>query len=154
MQTKYNPKSVEDQGPLDRPMTFTNFPNQWAFEKKEVRGSLRKLAAQIEAKTAKSKDKLPWIKAATFGSAKSAKGCYRTNDNVEDVNGAEGDHDAGTMQPEEARDLLEAARLAALIYTTPSHTPQKPRWRVICPFSKSICRPKTAIAFWRASTAS
>jgi len=138
MPNDYSAKATKDQGPLDRPITFTNFPNQWAFEKKEVRGSLRKLAAQIEAKTAKSKDKLPWIKAATFGDAKSAKGCYRTNDNVKDVNGGEGDHDAGTMQPEEARDLLEAARLAALIYTTPSHTPQKPRWRVICPFSKAM----------------
>jgi len=119
-------------------MTFTNFPNQWAFEKKEVHGSLRKLATQIAAKTAKSKDKLPWIKAATFGAIKSERGCYRTNDNVENVTGAEGDHDAGTMQPEEARDLLEAACIAALIYTTPSHTPQKPRWRVICPFSNAI----------------
>ena len=50
MPQKYRPKPVEDQGPLDRPITFTSFPNQWAFEKKEVRGSLRKLAADIEAK--------------------------------------------------------------------------------------------------------
>lgn len=134
----YSAKATKDQGPLDRPMILTSFPNQWAFEKKEVRGSLRKLAANIEAKTAKSKDKLPWIKAAAFGDTKSEKGCYRTNHNVKRVTGVEGDHDAGTMQPEEARDLLEAARLAALIYTTPSHTPQKPRWRVICPFSKPM----------------
>ncbi|GGE18695.1 hypothetical protein GCM10011360_04310 [Primorskyibacter flagellatus] len=138
MHANYSPKATKDQGPLDRPMVFTRFPNQWAFEKKEVRGSLRKLADDIQAKTAKSKDKLPWIKAATFGEAKSEKGCYRTNDNVEEVHGVEGDHDAGTMQPEEARDLLEAARLAAMIYTTPSHTRQKPRWRVICPFSKAM----------------
>ncbi|WPY95262.1 phage/plasmid primase, P4 family [Limimaricola variabilis] len=122
-------------------MTFTRFPNRTGYEKRKVRVSLRKLAAQIGAKTAKSKEELPWIKAATFGddtSLSPSGKSYRTNANVEAVNGVEGDHDTGAMQPEEARALLQAARLAALIYTTASHTPQKPRWRVICPFSKPM----------------
>ena len=50
----------------------------------------------------------------------------------------EGDHDAGTLSVADASAKLEAAGLAALIYTTPSHRPDKPRWRVLCPFSRVL----------------
>jgi hypothetical protein len=34
--------------------------------------------------------------------------------------------------------MLRGADLAALIYETPSHSPGKPRWRVVCPTSGDL----------------
>jgi Protein of unknown function (DUF3631) len=34
--------------------------------------------------------------------------------------------------------LIEKAGITALIYTSPSYTPEKPRWRVVCPFSQEL----------------
>ncbi len=126
------------QEPLDRLLTLTRFPDQWAKSKKEVRCSLRSLANQIREKKAASKGELPFLKMATFGDTKTAKGCLRHDANVLKVLGIEGDHDTGQMTPEEARDRLTKAGIVALIYTTPSHTSAKPRWRVMCPFSAPL----------------
>ena len=120
---------------LDHPVTITRFPSQRALAKKELDLSVRKLAGWIEGQKAASKDKLPWLKLATFGDAKSAKGCLRTNANVATITGLEADYDAGRIKPEAARARLAKAGVAALIYTTPNHTPDAPRWRVLCPFS-------------------
>jgi hypothetical protein len=38
----------------------------------------------------------------------------------------------------EAEARLETAGIAFILYTTASHTGAHPRWRVLCPFSKSI----------------
>ena len=51
------------------------------------------------------------------------------------VPGLEGVYDGERMTPETARAKLKKAGVAALIYTTGRHTPEKPRWRVLCPFS-------------------
>lgn len=95
MQTKYNPKTVEDQGPLDRPMTFTRFPDMWGYEKSEIVASLSEMAETIRDTKAESKAELPWFKLATFGDQKSEKGCYRTNANTLGVDGVEADYDNG-----------------------------------------------------------
>ena len=50
----------------------------------------------------------------------------------------EGDHDRGTLKPDEAADRLQQAGIAALIHTSPSHTPERPRWRVLAPLSRSM----------------
>jgi Primase C terminal 2 (PriCT-2) len=42
------------------------------------------------------------------------------------------------MPFEEATKIVEAARLSALLYTSPSHTEEKPRWRVLCPTSRDL----------------
>jgi archaellum biogenesis ATPase FlaH len=134
MQSSDTKKTIPGQA-LDHPVKITSFPSQRALAKKELNLSLRTLATQIEQRMAASKDKLPWLKLATFGDTKSEKGCLRTNANVATITGLEADYDAGKMTPEEARDRLVKAGLAALIYTTPSHMPEAPRWRVLCPFS-------------------
>lgn len=120
---------------LDRPVKLTRFPSQRALAKKELNLSLRELAGRIERQTAASKDKLPWLKMATFGNAKSTKGCLRTNANVKTITGLEGDYDGERITPEEARAKLKKARIGGAIYTTTSHTTKAPRWRVLCPFS-------------------
>ncbi len=130
--------STGQEGTLDRQIAITRFSNQRALKKFEFFLSLHELASRIEHWTAASKFELPWIKLATFGATKSSKGCYRTNANVVTITGVEADYDAGKMTPEEARDRLGKTGGAALIYTTPSHTAQKPRWRVLCPTSSAL----------------
>jgi hypothetical protein len=43
------------------------------------------------------------------------------------------DYDGEEMSVEDARDLLVRAGITAILYTSPSHTVAKPRWRVLCP---------------------
>lgn len=99
--------------------------------------SLAEIADAIPRRVASRKDALPLIKLGAFGDVLSAKGSLRHNANVLAIDGVEGDHDAGTFTVDDAGALLEAAGLAGLIYTTPSHRPDKPRWRVLCPLSRS-----------------
>ncbi|KFE34903.1 hypothetical protein DW2_10069 [Thioclava atlantica] len=126
-----NTKSADARQPL----TLTRFPTRGAFQKKELTFSLADLARWIADQRAESKDGLPWIKLATFGPDKTPKKSLRHNANVRTVTGLEADYDAGNMTPDAARDALEKAGVAGLVYTTPSHSPDAPRWRVLAPFS-------------------
>ncbi len=83
-----------------------------------------------------SKHQCPLLKLSTFGDQRTEKGSLRHDANVTSVYGAEGDHDAGTMTPEDAIQRLSAAGIRALVYTSPSHTAASPRWRVIVPASQ------------------
>lgn len=78
----------------------------------------------------------PLLKLAAFGDARTVKGSLRHDANVTAIYGVEGDHDASTISPEEAVLLLQQAGIEALIYTSPSHTPAAPRWRVLAPTSQ------------------
>lgn len=49
-----------------------------------------------------------------------------------------GDYDAGTVSIDEAEARIRAAGVMACLYTTASHTLQRPRWRVVAPFSAAI----------------
>lgn len=123
---------------LDRKLTVTRFNDPKARTKSEPRVSLRTLAAKMPARIAASKAELPLLKLATFGGAKTAKGSLRNNANVLAIEGVEGDYDGERMTVEEACAKLRKAGLSALIYTSPSHRPGKPRWRVLCPTSRPL----------------
>lgn len=85
-----------------------------------------------------SKASCPLLKLATFGDAPSPRsGILRHDANVTSVWGVEGDHDDGTVTPLQAAEMLRAAGVRALVYTSPSHTPDKPRWRVLAPTSQA-----------------
>lgn len=120
---------------LGVPLKLTRFPSRGAYQKKELTLSLADLARWIKDQRAASKDALPWLKLATFGPDLSRNNSLRHNANVRSVTGLEADYDGGTVTPEAARDALKAAGVAALIYTTPRHSPNAPRWRVLAPFS-------------------
>jgi hypothetical protein len=87
-----------------------------------------------------SKSTCPWVKLARFGDKRSSGNSLRHDENVLEIYGVEGDYDGEAMQPEEAIDKLEAAHIKAVVYTSPSHTPEKPRWRVLSPLS-APCNP-------------
>jgi hypothetical protein len=82
-----------------------------------------------------SKHVMPLIKLAAFGSARSHRGFLRNEDNMLALSGVEGDYDAEQVPPEDAIAALGMAGVAALVYTTPSHVPERPRWRVLAPLA-------------------
>lgn len=84
-----------------------------------------------------SKHACPLLKLATFGDVPSPKGILRHDANVTSVWGVEGDHDDETVTPLQAAQMLQRAGVQAIIYTSPSHTPGKPRWRVLAPTSQA-----------------
>lgn len=133
---------VTDESPtesgLDRTLKITKFPNPQARRKSDLRVSLRDLAEKLPGRVAASKADLPLLKLASFGDAKTAKGSLRNNANVLTIDGVEGDYDDERMSVADAAKRLRKAGLAAVIYTSPSHRPGKPRWRVLCPTSRPL----------------
>jgi hypothetical protein len=78
----------------------------------------------------------PLIKLATFGEARSDKGSLRHDANVIEITGIEADYDGEKVTLAEAQMLLYEQGIAAILYTSPSHTEERPRWRVLAPLSK------------------
>lgn len=100
--------------------------------------SLRQLQDRLNSTTARDKAALPLVKLATFGDARTDKGSLRHDANLLRVAGVEGDYDAGAVSPQDAAERLRQAGIAALIYTTPSHTAEAPRWRVLAPLARPV----------------
>jgi hypothetical protein len=94
---------------------------------------------------AATKSGLPLIIGATFGTRRSGGGSYRTQANVKHVTAAIGDMDSGGMTLADARQRCEDRGIAAYFYTTPSHTPDKPRWRVVAFLSRPHAPGATAL---------
>lgn len=122
--------------PLDEKLSVTFFRDAFAQTATEESLSLRDLAARIPLTAAPVKAALPWLKLATFGEHRTAKGSLRNNVNLLFISGIEVDYDLGIVSPIAARDMLESAGIAGLVYTSPSHLPGKPRWRILCPVSE------------------
>lgn len=89
-----------------------------------------------QPETHRAKDTCPLIKLAKFGTAQSKEGSLRHNANVLSISGIEADYDGEVMPVETAAFLLDVAGIRAAIYTSPSHTPERPRWRVLAPLSR------------------
>lgn len=124
---------------LDRLITVTRFPTMGAKVKYEMETSLRDFAQYLPTIWAVSKERLPWFKLASFGDKRKAgSNCLRSNENMLLIDGVEVDYDAGETMPDEAARLLREAGICGLIYTTPSHTIETPKWRAFCPFSNSL----------------
>ena len=136
--------SVTDPGFLF-PVTF--FSGFAATSKSEGKWSLAGLAQHIAAKTGPEKKKLPWLKLATFGckktplvpttdgSGRMTGGSLRHDENVLTITGIEADYDAEQVSFDEAVNRLTSAGVLGIVYTSPSHTEDNQRWRVLCPLS-------------------
>ena len=111
---------------------FKNFAAA-TLDTKEL--SLPDLAALIQNTTTSAKDKLPWLKLAKFGDNRSDKNSLRHDANVLAITGIETDYDGELISFETALEIIKAAKLQALLYTSPSHNEAKPRWRVLLPTS-------------------
>jgi hypothetical protein len=121
-------------------MTFwvTFFDDIYA---KTLRGedmTLKELAELVSGTTAPTKAQLPLLKLARFGFTRSAAGSLRHDGNVIASSGCELDYDRGEMPLAEATARLKTVGVAFVAYTTSSHTPTAPRWRVLLPFSREL----------------
>jgi ABC-type uncharacterized transport system substrate-binding protein len=116
----------------------TFFPDQKA--KKQCRRSmtLPELRDLIQNTTKPAKDKLPWLKLATFGDKRSDKNCFRHNANVLSITGVELDYDDEWMTLDAAVEIAERARLQALFYTSARYSDATPRWRMLLPTSEPL----------------
>jgi hypothetical protein len=121
--------------------SVTIFPDRAARTKTEGAVTLDVLLEHARATKAATKDRLPLIKLARFGNKKSKGGCLRHDANVTTITGVEIDYDDGQVGFDAAVELAEKAGLQALIYTSPSHTPDRPRWRLLCPTSCELPPP-------------
>lgn len=121
---------------LDLPLDVTLFRDFSAATAERKRLTLNELAEMAQTRLGAAKHNLPLVKLATFGELRSPKQSLRHRANMVEISGIEADYDAGLMPIEAAADRLRAAGVAALLYTSPSHMPGAPRWRVLCPLSR------------------
>jgi hypothetical protein len=119
-------------------MNVTFFADHGASTLSTADMTLQELRALILKTTVRTKDKLPWLKLATFGDKRTKENSLRHNANVEAITGIELDYDAEKMSFDEAVAIVQQARLTALVYTSPSHTSAKPRWRIVLPTSRDL----------------
>jgi hypothetical protein len=115
--------------------TVTYFADEFAKSLRTQQVTLPELRGLILRTTAHKKIFLPWLKCATFGTKRTKLGSLRHNDNVTAISGLELDYDDEEVSIELGATLLRRARLKSLLYTSPSHTDAKPRWRVLLPTS-------------------
>ncbi len=123
---------------LDRPLPVTFFAGFAARSKHATQISMRALCERLATTRAPSKAALPWLKLATFGDARTEQGSLRHDANVTSIDGIEADYDGEAITIARARQVIGGANLAAIIYTSPSHAPDKPRWRILCPTSHAM----------------
>jgi hypothetical protein len=81
-----------------------------------------------------AKNRMLLVKAATFPNDSRAK----NEPPPTKATALFGDYDRGEMKMQEAAERLETFGLAAVLYTTPRHTPEAPRWRIVVPLATEI----------------
>ena len=117
---------------------FSLFPDRFGFTVYLQEANAEELAEHIRGAVRATKDALPLVKFATFGDARTKEKCLRHDANVQTITGVEADYDGGEISFERAVEIAEKARLKAIVYTSPSYTTEKPRWRVLCPLSAEM----------------
>ena len=125
-------------------ITITLFYSFAATSKAERHYTWEGLRDEILGTSGPRKDALPWLKLATFGNQRSDRGSLRHDANVLTITGIEGDYDGEILPPAAAIEILEKAGVKALVYTSPSHTEDAPRWRVLCPTSAPLAPSRRA----------
>jgi hypothetical protein len=127
---------------INATLRVTQFTDKYAYTKTELVASPCGLSRAIREAVAPTKAKLPWIKLATFGDKRSPTGSdgrggnsLRWDDNVLEIVGIEADYDGGQVALETVRQLLNRYRIRAILYTSPSYTPDAPRWRILAFFA-------------------
>jgi hypothetical protein len=120
-------------------ITYTLFPNVWPKTKTErIDTPWEVLVQNIQnAPTYIDKAHCPLISIGEYGDLLSngEHPILRHAANIKRIFGIEIDYDGEQMPIEEAAALLQGANVCSVLYTSPSHTSQRPRWRVLMPLS-------------------
>lgn len=120
-----------------RAIRYTIFPNTSASRKLECAERWSELVARIKSpKEAPEKSALPLISMGRYGDKRTDRNALRHRDNLQSISGLEGDYDGETVPMEDAAERIGLAGIRAVLYTSPSHTPEKPRWRILAPLSR------------------
>lgn len=118
---------------LDKALALTLFRSLTKTVGRVIVKTLRQLAATLgDGPECRDKSDQPLFSGARFD------GDHRSTETVRSVSAIVGDHDAGTLTPSEAADMLVRCGVAGIIVTTFQHMPDKPRWRVVVPLSKPV----------------
>lgn len=127
-------------------ISYTLFPDVHPKRKQErIDVPWQELVDKVrDAPTYLNKAACPLISIADYGDQKSENGCLRHAANVQRIYGVEIDYDGELLGIEEAAVILGQARIFSLLYTSPSHTPAKPRWRALLPLSEPAIPEKRA----------
>jgi hypothetical protein len=123
---------------IDDPIVVTFFENFAAMTNRKAALTLAQLAGRIAITSASTKDRLPWLKLATFGDVRSEKGSLRHDANLISISGVEVDYDGEKITFDDAVERVEKEGLEALVYTSPSHRRDGhgERWRIVCALAK------------------
>ncbi|MGH9485286.1 MAG: hypothetical protein ACRD1F_09545, partial [Terriglobales bacterium] len=134
-------------------ITYTIFEDIHAFKKTERADvAWSELVERIRAAPIYiSKSSCPLISMAEYGEQPSEIGCLRYAGNVGRVFGCEFDYDGEQIAPSVAAEILQAENIVCVIYTSPSHKPNAPRWRILFPFSEPYIPEKRAEYLARAN---
>jgi len=126
------------QAPSPRKHHISVFRDVRARSIQRVEQTWPQIVKQLSSETRrrKSKSDLPLFSMARFGDQRTAAGCYRYDANLISISGLLGDHDAGTVSPLQAAEMLNRANMLGIVYTTPSHSNARPRWRAALPLAE------------------
>jgi predicted P-loop ATPase len=125
-----------------RKFSITFFQNEYASSLRAEAVTLPALRDLILFTKGATKGSLPWLKGARFGDKREKKAdgsigtCLRWDGNVLGFELIELDYDKEEVSFDEAIATIKAMNVRALIYTTPTHTPPAPRWRILLPISR------------------
>lgn len=119
----------------------TYFPDLTGKQRREISMPWPKWIERLRnPKMYPTKEEMPLIKLARFGDARSDKGSFRHDANMGVVDGIEGDYDAGEITLADAATMLAGSDVRSVLYSSPSSTPERPRWRVLAPLLQA-CEP-------------
>ncbi len=124
-----------ESAPNELLVTYTIFDSVYPVDKTERADVAWSdfVARVVGAPTYIDKKACPLISMAEYGDTVSDKGSIRHAANVKRIYGVEVDYDGEQMPLALAAAKLRAANVRAVLYTSPSHKPEAPRWRVLLP---------------------
>lgn len=133
-------------------ISLTFWQDVYGHNKKDIRLSWPDFITHLKNVKPKAiKSDAPLIKFAVFGDertpayynadGKKTGDSLRQDKNVLEVTGIEGDADNGALSVDQAIEKLEHHNIKAVVCTTYSHAPKKPRLRVFAPLS-APCKPE------------
>ncbi len=132
------PDAIEPGAEAVRRLAVSLFADTSAQSVKTREFAWNQLVERIRSpKLHERKTNMPLVKLARFGGARTDRGSLRHDANVRMIDGIEGDYDAGELSIADAATMLADAGIVAVLYSSPNHDPERPRWRVLCPTSRT-----------------
>jgi hypothetical protein len=117
-------------------LSVTRFRSVRARRAQLLKLTAPKLAKMIASESGPSKEALPLVGFFTLKTNRCASGSPHRNDNVAEITAIAIDYDEGLVGFDEVVAMLRKNGIGCIVYTTPSYTPQCPRWRIIALLSR------------------